>query len=225
VSPGETGTPLQTQSEWSDRMHTCVSQRPKRPQLSDTINRLDEMIETLSTAIPGAVSESVREVLGASLVAAIGDAVREAVKVGVREGVQAAVGEAVALATAPASPVSDPNAGAPPEHCTTHKGLRVWVRVRALAVGLRRWAARRAAPVVARLTIGWAIVKLIGGSTIRSRSAALSTALVGAGAGYTGYVVGPISSGILLGLAGGAITAIAAWAAPTVCLLMALRDE
>ena len=81
-------------------MHTCVSQRPKRPQLSDTINRLDEMIETLSTAIPGAVSESVREVLGASLVAAIGDAVREAVKVGVREGVQAAVGEAVALATA-----------------------------------------------------------------------------------------------------------------------------
>ena len=206
-------------------MHTCVSQRPKRPQLSDTINRLDEMIETLSTAIPGAVSESVREVLGASLVAAIGDAVREAVKVGVREGVQAAVGEAVALATAPASPVSDPIAGAPPGLGTTPTGLGVWARIRALTGGLRRWVTRRVAPVVARLTIGWVIVKLVCSSTIRSRSAALSTALVGAGAGFTGYVVGPISSGILLGLAGGAITAIAAWAAPTVFLLMALRDD
>jgi hypothetical protein len=206
-------------------MHTCVSQRPKRPQLSDTINRLDEMIETLSTAIPGAVSESIREVLGASLVAAIGDAVREAVKVGVREGVQAAVGEAVAAAAARTVPVNDPNAGAPPGPGTTHKGPGVWARIRALAGGLRRWIARRVAPVVARLAIGWAIVKLVGGSTMRSRSAALSTALVGAGTGYTGYVVGPVGSGILLGLAGGAITAIAAWAAPTVFLLMALRDE
>ena len=142
-------------------MHTCVSQRPKRPQLSDTINRLDEMIETLSTAIPGAVSESVREVLGASLVAAIGDAVREAVKVGVREGVQAAMGEAVASAAAPAAPVSDPNAGAPPGPGTAHKGPGVWARIRALAGGLRRWVTRRVAPVVARLTIGWAIVKLV----------------------------------------------------------------
>ena len=184
------------------------------------------MIETLSTAIPGAVSESVREVLGASLVAAIGDAVREAVKVGVREGVQAAVGEAVASATAArAAPVSDPIAGAPPGLGTTPTGLGVWTRIRALTGGLRRWVTRRVAPVVARLTIGWVIVKLVCSSTIRSRSAALSTALVGAGAGFTGYVVGPIGSGILLGLAGGAITAIAAWAAPTVFLLMALRDE
>lgn len=132
---------------------------------------------------------------------------------------------AVALAAARTAPVSDPNAGAPRGLGTTHKGLGVWARIRALAGGLRRWVTRRVAPVVARLAIGWAIVKLVGGSTMRSRSAALSTALVGAGAGFTGYAVGPVGSGILLGLAGGAITAIAAWAAPTVCLLMALRDE
>jgi hypothetical protein len=193
--------------------------------LSDTINRLDEMIETLSTAIPGAVSESVREVLGASLVAAIGDAVREAVKEGVREAVQAAMGEAAQAAAGQSVSVSATNVVASRPSIGTGTGRRAWTGLRAITGRLRRWVARRVAPVVARLAIGWAIVKLVGGSTMRSRWAALSTALVGAGAGYTGYVVGPIGSGILLGLAGGAITAIAAWAATTVFLLMALRDE
>jgi hypothetical protein len=79
-------------------MHTCGPQRPRRPQLSETINRLDEMIDTLSTAIPGAVADSVREVLGTGLAVAIRDAVREAVRDGAREAVQAAVGEAIAIA-------------------------------------------------------------------------------------------------------------------------------
>ncbi len=52
--------------------------RPRRPQLADSIERLDAMIEDLSSAIPGAVGESVREVLGAAIKDAVKAAVAEA---------------------------------------------------------------------------------------------------------------------------------------------------
>ena len=38
--------------------------RSKRPQLTDSITRMDEMVDGLATAIPGAVADSIREVLG-----------------------------------------------------------------------------------------------------------------------------------------------------------------
>jgi hypothetical protein len=41
--------------------------RARRPQLADSIQRLDELLDGLATAIPGAVADSVREVLAALL--------------------------------------------------------------------------------------------------------------------------------------------------------------
>ena len=90
---------------------------------------------------------------------------------------------------------------------------------------LRRWCGRRAAPVVVRVALGWAVVKVVGGATIRSKWAALATALSGAVAGLAGYFAGPVGAAIVLGLAGGAITATATWAAPAVRLLIAFRDD
>jgi hypothetical protein len=208
-----------------DSMHTCSTQRPRRPLLTDSIARLDEMIDGLSTAIPGAVAESVREVLGSNLVTAIRDAVREAVKEGVREAVQAAVVETASASAARAVSVSSRDSAVSPQSDSSRTGRLTWSGLLAVGGRIRRWSARRVAPVVARLAIGWAIVKLVGGSTIRNRSAAMATAMVGATAGYTGYVAGPIGSAVLLGLAGGAITAVAAWTAPTFRLLVALREE
>ena len=71
-----------------DEMNMCVVPQPKRPQLSDAIDKLDQMVDGLATAIPGAVAESVREVLGTALVAAIKDAVQEAVRIAVGEAVR-----------------------------------------------------------------------------------------------------------------------------------------
>jgi hypothetical protein len=67
--------------------------------------------------------------------------------------------------------------------------------------------------------------KVIGSATIRSRSATLATLLTGALAGMAGVAAGPVASAILLGLAGGVMTATVNWAAPAVRLLVAFRDE
>ena len=68
-------------------------------------------------------------------------------------------------------------------------------------------------------------MKVVGGATIRSRSAAVATALTGTVAGLAGFAVGPIASAVLLGLAGGAITAAATWAAPAIGLLLPFRSD
>ena len=53
--------------------------RPRRPQLHESIERLDEMIDGLAVAIPGAVADALRAALGPAFAAAIKDAVTAAV--------------------------------------------------------------------------------------------------------------------------------------------------
>ena len=53
--------------------------RARKPQLADSIEKLDQMVDDLSLAIPGAVADSLREALGAGFAAAIKDAVKAAV--------------------------------------------------------------------------------------------------------------------------------------------------
>ena len=94
------------------------------------------------------------------------------------------------------------------------------------AIGrLRQWAARTAAPVLAHAALGWAVAKLIGAATVRSRVAAVVTALAGVAAGLLGFVLGPVGAAALLALVTGAATATAAWAAPAIRLFVTLGDE
>jgi hypothetical protein len=206
-------------------MERCAVQRPRRPQLSDTIIRFDEMIDGLSTAIPGAVAESVRDVLGTILMTSLRDAVREAVREGIKEAVQAAVGEAVAATVARATPVASHVGAMPSPQGVSETRPSAWGRVKALSRRLREWIARRLAPVAVRLALGWAVVKILGASTIRSRSAAAATVLAGALGGLAGYVVGPVGAAVLLGLAGGAMAAAASWATPAIRYLFLARED
>ena len=189
--------------------------RARKPQLSDSIERLDGLIEELGVALPGAVADCLREALGPAFAAAIRDAVAAAVA-------EALKGAAPVAAAQPA--LTPPVPPAPPAPRPTRTS-GAWVKVKAALGRLRRWAARTVAPVLAHAALGWGIAKVIGGATIRSRVAAFVTALTGTAAGLLGFVAGPVGASILLGLTAGSITAAAVWAAPTIRLFAALRDE
>lgn len=191
--------------------------KTRKPQLADSIARLDDMVDGLATAIPGAVADSVREALGAAFAEQLKAAVRDAVGEAVGDGVREAMSRTARNPTANPTPPGPPPPPAP--------RVRAWGRVKALLGRLGRWATRRAAAVAARLAVGWAAVRLVGGATARSRAATVSTALAGVAAGLAGYAAGPAASAVLLGLAGGAGTAVAVWAGPLVGLLAAFRDD
>ena len=186
------------------------SLRSRRPQLNDTITKLDEMVDGLATAIPAAVADSIREALGPAFAAAVKSAVKEAVA----EAMKEQNGEASKPHAPPASP--------PPPAPTKPS---VWVRVKATLSQLKMWAVKKAAPVVARATLGWAIVRMIGVSTIHSRTTVLTTTLTGMLTGLAGYALGPVGAAVLLGLSASAMAATAAWASPALSLLIAIRDD
>ena len=191
---------------------TNGTMRSRRPQLNESIERLDEMIDGLAVAIPGAVADSLREALGPAFAAAIKDAVTAAVAEALKDVAPALAGRPAPVLQAPPAPPARPTAGP-------------WVRVKAALGRLRRWAARAAAPVLAHAALGWAVAKVIGAATVRSRVAAFVTALAGTAAGLVGFAAGPIGASLLLGLTAGGITAAALWAAPTLRLFVALRDD
>ncbi len=184
--------------------------RARRPQLADSIEKLDEMITDLSVAIPGAVAESVREALGPAFAAAIKDAVTVAVAEALK-----AVGSARPPVPAPQVPPPAPRKSA----------AGAWARVKSAIGRLRRWAGRAVAPVVAHVILGWAVAKLIGAATVRSRVATVATALCGTAAGLLGFALGPVGAATLLALVTGAATATAAWAAPAIRLFVSLDQD
>src|SRR5438045_1238824 len=132
---------------------TNGTMRARKPQLADSIEKLDQMVDDLSVAIPGAVAESVREALGPAFAAAIRDAVKAAVAEALREVGPTAVAPTTTPPVAPPSP-RQPKAGA-------------WAKAKSMLGRLRRWAARAAAPVLAHVAVGWAVAKCVGASTIR----------------------------------------------------------
>jgi hypothetical protein len=189
--------------------------KARKPQLADSIEKLDEMVDGLATAIPGAVADSVREALGPAFAAAIKDAVKAAVAEALAD-IQ--VGRDAKPALVPPVPPAAPPAP------VAEKPSR-WARVKAALGRVRRWLANKAAPVVARLALGWAVTRMIAGATARSRPAAVVTAVTGTTAGVGGYLLGPVGAAVLLGLAAASLAASAAFAAPAVRLLAAFRDD
>lgn len=192
--------------------------RARKPRLADSIERLDEMIDGLAVAIPGAVADSLREALGAGFAAAIKDAVTAAVVEALKDLAPAGAMQPVPAPVPPAPP-------APP----LKPKVSAWTKVKATLGRLRRWAEQVAAPVLAPVfahaVLAWAVAKVIGAATVRSRVAALLTALGGTAAGVLGFALGPVGAAVLLGLLSGSVTATALWAAPTIRLFVALRDE
>jgi hypothetical protein len=189
--------------------------KTRKPQLADSIERLNEMVDGLAVAIPGAVADAVGQALGPAFTRAVTDAVTAAV--------------AEALAGVPVGPDAKPVPGAvtpPAEPPTpaTQKPSR-WAGVKAVLGRLRRWLAKQAAPVVTRLALGWAVTRTIAGATARSRPAAIVTAVTGTTAGVGGYLLGPLGAAVLLGLAAATLAASAAFAAPAVRLLTAFQDD
>lgn len=203
---------IQTENVMTETQNGTL--RSRRPQLTDSISKLDEMVDGLATAIPGAVADSIREVLGPAFTAALKDAVKEAVAEALKERTSEA---------AQPMPVPPPVAPTPP--ATPRPRPDRWKKVKAALAELKTWVGQQLAPVVARAALGWAVVRLVGGATVNSRTASLLTALTAMVAGFTGFVVGPEASAVLLGLATGVITATAVWAAPAARLLVAFRDE
>lgn len=190
--------------------------KARKPQLADSIEKMDEMIDGLAEAIPGAVADSVREALGPAFAAAIKDAVKAAVA--------EALAEVQTARDAKPAPAPVPPAPPAPTAPAAEKPGR-WARMKAALGRVRRWLASKAAPVVARLTLGWAVTRMIAGATARSRPAAVVTAVTGTTAGVGGYLLGPIGAAVLLGVAAAALAASAAFAAPAVRLLAAFRDD
>jgi len=188
--------------------------RSKRPQLTDSITKLDDVIDGLATAIPGAVADSIREVLGPAFVTALKDAVKEAVAEALKE-----------RASEPVQHTPAPQPVVPPAPPAQRPKRDRWAKVKAALSELKTWARQRVAPVVARAALGWAVVRLVGGATVHSRSATLVTALTGAVAGLAGFALGPVGAAALLGLSSGVIAATAIWAAPMARLMVAFRDE
>ncbi len=191
--------------------------RARKPQLADSIEKLDEMVDGLAVAIPGAVADSVREALGPAFAAAIKDAVKAAVA--------EALAEAQVARDAKPAPIPVPPSPPPTSSAPAVEKPSQWARVKAALGRVRRWLAKKAAPVVARLALGWAVTRMIAGATARSRPAAVMTAVTGTTAGVGGYLLGPVGAAGLLGLAAAALAASAAFAAPAVRLLAAFRDD
>ena len=187
--------------------------RGRRPQLDDTIERLNGLLQGMSTAIPEVIADGIRQTLAAVL------------PVAVKAAVEAALAEVAARSAQNAIPVPTPPAKEPPPAPPTPPKVGAWTRVKAQLAQLRHWSMRRVAPVVARAAMGWAIVRMVGGSTIKSRTAALTTALTGTVAGLAGYALGPVGAAVLLALSAGAITAATVWAGPSVRMLVAFRHD
>src|SRR6266545_1642386 len=95
--------PEETMSETNGTMR-------RKPQLSDSIERLDEMIDGLAVAIPGAVAESLREALGAGFAAAIKDTVTAAVAEAFKNFSSAIVTQSTVTPPAPPAPPARPPA-------------------------------------------------------------------------------------------------------------------
>ncbi len=191
--------------------------RSRKPQLADSIEKLDTMVDELSVAIPGAVADSIREALGPAFAAAVKDAVKAAVAEALAEAAVARDAKPAPVPAVPEVPAASPAPAA-------EKPGR-WARVKAALGRLREWTARKAAPVVARLALGWAVARLIAGATAKSRAAAVVTTVTGTTAGVGGYLLGPVGTAVLLGLVAAAFAASAAFAAPAGRLLAALRDD
>ncbi len=198
-------------------MSETVMSRSKRPQLADTIERLDRMIEGLAEAIPSVVADSVREVLAAVLPQVIKAAVDQATR-------ELAGAVAVMIPTplsppAPQPPPEPPPAPTPPPTAPSLLSrLGAWVgRIRdRVKTGLGKARAR-----VKRAWLSMRMLTLVLAGVVRaSPRTAVLAALVGVAMGVVSYSLGPVSAAVLAGSGTGLLTLGVVWIAPFAQLLV-----
>ena len=182
--------------------------RTRKPQLRDSIVRLDEMIDGLATAIPAAVADSAREVLGAVLPEVI------------RAAIDRAVGELARTLAAGAPPAP---AVAPPSPSVPAARPATWAD--RLGDGLRSACAAarsrlRRARSASRRLIG------LAASVLRaSPRVAVGAVVVGAAVGVGGYLVGPVFSAVVAGVGAGMLGLSVVWLAPFAGLLFPVAHD
>jgi hypothetical protein len=201
-------------------MSNAVMTRSRRPQLTDTIERLERMIDDLATAIPGAVAESVREVLATVLPEVVKAAVERAAT-----ELAAAVAVMTPTAPAPPAPPPPPPPPAPPETPGLSARFRAWTRrIQTRLVTEVRKSRDRA--VRAWMT-GRLLLALVPAFVAASPRVAIGSTLAGTVVGVGAYHLGPIATAVMAGSSVGLLVLGGLWLAPFVPLarmLVSSRD-
>ena len=188
--------------------------RTRRPQLNDSIGKLNDVIEGLSTAVPQVVADTLAGVLGADFAAAVGRAVAAGLAPVVRDAVRAELAAARAELTPPMpkaveqKPV-DAKPPLPPKPTLT-------ARVRTAVRRVRAWAGRQRDAVRGAATIAWALLGLLAAAVAHSPVAVAAAVVSGLTGGVVAAVTDPAAAVALTAVSVGTLTAAAVSAAPLV---------
>jgi len=171
----------------------------KRPQLNDSIHRLDSILDGLAEAIPATVADSIREGLA--------EAVRQAVMSALAEALTAPGGLAALAATQPLPQATPevPTAPVRPESTTTGPTRPSFLRTGLDRLGAAWAAASATASTWLCVLLAWCcgLLRLAGsaGSALWAARVTAGTGLAaGASAGVLAYLAGPLAASFLLGL-------------------------
>ena len=189
--------------------------RTRRPQLTDTIAHLNDVIEGLSTAVPQVVADTLKEVLGADFAAAVGRAVAAGLGPVVRDAVRAEV--AAARAELPQMPQGvTPNPTPANVKPPVPSKPSLTARVRTAVRRAKAWAVRRLDALLSVAAVGWAMLRLVAAAVAHSPVAVASAVVTAVAVGVVAAVTDPAVGVALAGLAAGTLTAVGVAAAPLV---------
>lgn len=186
--------------------------RTRRPQLTDTIAHLNDIIEGLSTAVPQVVAETLKEALGADFAAAVRRAVAASLGTVVRDAVRAEVAATRAELTPPMPTPVEPNPVKPPLPSKPTLKDRVWTA----AGRAKAWAGRQLDALLGVAAVGWTLLRLLAAAVAHSPIAVVAAAVVAVLIGVVAAVTDPAVGVALAGAAAGTLTAIGVCSAPLV---------
>ena len=181
--------------------------RARRPQLADSIQRLDELLDGLADAIPGAVADSVREVLAAVLPEVVRAAIEHSTGELARTLAAAAPSAPAAATPSPSVPAARPATWAD----------RLGDGLRSACAAVRSRLRRARSSVRSILTLAAALVR----ASPRSAAAA---AILGTAAGVGGYHMGATCAAIMAGMGVGLLIFAGVLLAPIAGLLAPSHD-
>ena len=193
--------------------------RTRRPQLTDTIAHLNDIIEGLSTAVPAVVADSLKQAFGADFAAAVGRAVADALTGTVRDLVRAEVAALLAeRPTVPVQPMPTVADAPAPIPCPAPQSPRptLKARVRTGLTRLKGWAGRQLDAATGVAVVGWAMLRLVAAAVAHSPVAVASAVLSGLTFGVLAAVTEPAVAVALTAVSVGTLTASAVSAAPLV---------
>ena len=188
--------------------------RTRRPQLTDTVNHLNDVIEGLSASVPEVVADALKAALGADFAAAVGRAVAAGLATVVRDAVRAEVAAVRADLTPPMPKAVEPKPVDVKPPVPPKPTLKA--RVRTAVRRAKAWAGRQRDALTCVAAVGWAMLRLLAAAVAHSPAAVVSAAVVAVMVGVVATVTDPAVGVALAGLAAGTLTAVGVVAAPLV---------